>query len=44
MNNRQSIIGQKFINRATRNPSLKKAVGKAKWTTDTPMSIMLKLS
>lgn len=44
INNRQSIIGQKFINRATHNPSLKEAVGQAKWTTDTPMSIMLKLT
>ncbi|XP_064862156.1 probable RNA-directed DNA polymerase from transposon BS [Oncorhynchus nerka] len=44
INNRQSVIGQKFINRATHNPSLKEAVGQAKWTTDTPMSIMLKLT
>jgi hypothetical protein len=35
------VIGQKLINKAINNPSLKEAVEEADWTTDTPMSNML---
>lgn len=44
ISSRQSIVGQRFMNRATRNPSLRRAVRQARWTADTPMSIMLKMS
>ena len=35
INNIQSSIGQKFIDRAIHNLSLKEALGEAKWTTNT---------